>query len=85
MIYPQDCISAADRTEFLYKLQEKLRLEHNAKGKEYQDGVITEKEWGIWRNDIWDKRNNNVAEEILIQRKLLKNSIKYNPLTSEAD
>lgn len=39
--FPTECTSAGDRTEYCYKAQEVLRIEHNVVGKWYRDGILT--------------------------------------------
>jgi len=41
IVYPPECKTTYEKTGVLYRAQELLRLEHNAKGKEYREGKIT--------------------------------------------
>lgn len=66
-------------TEFSYITQEKLRLAHNQKGQDYNDGVITKKEWEDWKKGYFDPRSSAICVEILTAKNLLKKSVKYNP------
>jgi hypothetical protein len=42
--YPVDCITPVQRTEYVYRCQELLRLVHNVMGTWYRDG-ITQNVW----------------------------------------
>lgn len=42
--FPINCVSIQDRTEYCYRAQEVLRLEHNVVGKWFREG-ITEAEY----------------------------------------
>ncbi|MCK5581953.1 MAG: hypothetical protein KAJ18_11855, partial [Candidatus Omnitrophica bacterium] len=75
--YPQDAINKHDKTEFAYIAQEKLRLEHNAKGKDYRDGIITESQWKAYLENRFNPKQLKISEAILEQRALLKNSKRW--------
>ena len=47
----------ADRLKYLYRLQEKLRVYHNAYGKKYRDGIITLEELREFQITWFDPRN----------------------------
>jgi len=49
--------------KFLYRTAELLRLEHNAKGKEFRDGVITEAEWEEYKKSFF-ARHKKILNEI---------------------
>ncbi len=42
MKFPQDCVSIADKAEYLYAAQDKLRLIHNAFAHWYKEGLTEE-------------------------------------------
>ena len=69
MTFPIDCTSAGDRTEYLYRLHEKLRLEHNAQGARLREGAITEGQWRAWLEGAWKPRHSGVMDAILHERK----------------
>lgn len=58
---PQD---DKERLKYLYKFQEMLRLFHNQKGQEFEDGKITEREFRSFQNGWFDKRNLLICQEI---------------------
>lgn len=96
MKYPIDCTTPKERSEFLYKLQETLRLEHNSD----ETQKLSKKQFEIWVKGTWKERSDNVIKEILKQRALasdkvveeiqeekhlLKSSTKWNPKLTDAD
>ena len=74
---PINITTPADKTEFLYKAEETLRLLHNSKGMDYKDGKITQEEWETWLETYYFPRHRGVIIKILENRALLKNSTKY--------
>ena len=46
MKFPQDCVSIADKAEYLYAAQEKLRLIHNAFARWYKEG-LTQQQYNL--------------------------------------
>ena len=65
-----------DKLEFVYNAKEKLRLLHNAKGQEYKDGKLTEKEWNIWLNDYFMPRSQAIEKQSCeLRTALLKSNI----------
>ena len=70
--YPVDCTTAGHRSEYLYRLQEKLRLRHNNKGAQLAAGDITQAEYDDWLTNTWTPRSNRVSDAILRQRKKMK-------------
>ena len=80
MTFPIDCTSAGDRTEYLYRLQEKLRLEHNVRGDRLRAGQITEDQRRAWLEDVWKPRHSGVTDAILHERKRMAgNDPAYTP------
>lgn len=75
--YPGDCLTPSEKTEFCYRAQELLRLEHNIMGKKYKEGEITEIEWKEFLEDKFEPLSQKICEGININRELLKNSTKY--------
>lgn len=88
--FDAECSSAGDRTEYLYRLQEKLLLEHNANGKDFRDGKITETQWRAYLADTYEPRSKRIEDEILIERKRMKGrdetyTPKWDPELTKAD
>ncbi len=75
--FPQDCTTPAERTEYCYRAQELLRLDHNSKGQDYKDEVITEEEFISYRIITFDPKQSQILETMLKQRKELKISTKW--------
>lgn len=61
-----------DRIAYLYNLQEKFRLYHNQKGKDFRDGKITEKEFQEFQKTWFDDRNDFICTELNKCKKQLK-------------
>ena len=59
------------RTEFLYRLQEKLRVAHNVQGARFRSGAITEAQWLNWLETVWNPRHDRVTAGILHYRRRL--------------
>lgn len=76
--YPSDCITPAEKTEYCYRTQELLRLDHNTKGTDFKDSKITKNEWETYRVETFDPKQATVVNELLKQRTLLKASTKWN-------
>ena len=60
---PSD-ITNKDRLKYLYRAVELLRLEHNAKGKQYRDGVISKKDWEVFVATSFEPRSKRIFVEI---------------------
>jgi len=56
MKFPQDCVSIADKAEYLYAAQEKLRLIHNAFARWYKEG-LTQEQYSLLPEKIRNKYN----------------------------
>ena len=77
VIYPTGTTTASNKTAFLYRVQEKLRLAHNVQGKKYTNKEITKAQWESYL-ETWDKKNDATVEEILKERSKLKNDTSWN-------
>lgn len=62
----------AERTKYLYRMQELLRLEHNDKGQQYKDGKITLEQWDNYRNLQFTPKSDLIINEILKCRQSFK-------------
>lgn len=47
--FPPDVDTREERIEYMYNLQEKLRLRHNFVGARYRNGQITEEQWQTFK------------------------------------
>ncbi len=74
--YPADCLTDADHTEYLYRAEELLRLEHNDMGTKYREGKITGAAWDAFRNE-WDERSLALTQEIVAYRRKHKESKRW--------
>jgi len=69
--FPSLVTSAAEKTAFLYRLQERLRLEHNKVGGWSRTKRVSRKEWDEFLRG-WNEKNDKVVNEILSAREKLK-------------
>ena len=76
--FPQDCTTPSGRTEYCYRAQELLRLDHNAKVADYKDGKISKAEWQTYKTSTFDPKQETVIKELLKNRDMLKTSTKWN-------
>jgi len=51
LVFPANCNSPRERTEYCYRAQELLRLVHNGMGKWYREG-LTESQWDKFPNRL---------------------------------
>jgi hypothetical protein len=51
----------SDKLELLTRAEEKLRLEHNIKGKDFREGKMTQEEWDNYRNNIFKPRSKKLG------------------------
>ena len=75
--YPVTAITTQDKLEFCYIAQEKLRLEHNAKGKDYREGKITKAEWNEYLSIIFNPKLDLIIGDLLIHKSKMLKSTKY--------
>lgn len=75
--YPTLATTTQDKLEFCYIAQEKLRIEHNAKGKDYRDGKISKAQWEAYLKDSFMEKSVAITRDLVIQKNALKKSIKY--------
>jgi len=54
----------SERIAFAYAAREKLRLDHNAHGKDFRDGKITPDEWAAYLAEDFQPRQNAINETI---------------------
>jgi hypothetical protein len=63
--------------EYALNAQEKLRVEHNAKGKDFTDGKISKEEWETWKKEYFDPRSKAISISIGSLRESLLKSNAY--------
>lgn len=71
MKFPNDAVTPKDKLEFLYIAQEKLRLEHNAKGDDFRNGVITENEFRDYQKNSFGIRQQKISKQIAVIQPLV--------------
>ncbi len=71
MKYPEDCITAKDKTEYLYIVQEKLREEHNDMVTLRENGIISLEVQKKHIDDDFMPRSAALCREIAIERSKL--------------
>lgn len=64
MRFPIAAVTSRDKLEFLYIAQEKLRLEHNAKGEQFKNGQITEQAFRDYQKNVFDVRQAKISSRI---------------------
>ena len=69
MEYPKDCITAKDKTEYLYIAQEKLKNEHNDRV-----GVLSVTGMGSYIKDDFMPKSHKLSQEICVERAKLSKS-----------
>lgn len=75
--YPITATTNIEKMEFCYLAQEKLRLEHNAKGKDFRDGKITQEQWDDYVNNEFRVKQDLIFQDILNIRSEFTKSTKY--------
>lgn len=75
--YPINCTTTQDKIEFCYIAQQKLQDEHNAKGKDFREGKITEEEWREYLSKEFDPKQSIVMDNLIKCKVELKKSTKY--------
>lgn len=75
--FPITASAISDKMEFCYIAQEKLRLQHNAKGKDYTEGKITKEQWEAYKKDEFDVKQEVIIKALLEQKEAMKKSTKY--------
>lgn len=77
MNYPQSAQTDLDKLEFAYAAQEKLRAEHNSKGADFRNGVITEDEFRGYLRDRFKQKKDLICSEILRLKSQIKSSTRF--------
>jgi len=52
------------RLRYVHAVRELCRREHNARGREYLDGKLTEVEFRDYEADVWRRRKGAIAEAV---------------------
>lgn len=84
--FPINCTNAGDRTEFLYRTKELLRLWHNEQGAKVRRGDMTQAQWQDWLERVYYPQSNEVGDQILEQRRRMEGrDLSYTPRFEPAD
>ncbi len=59
--FPGDCTHSGDHMEYLARLKEKLRLEHNVEGEKVRSGKISRAEFDAWLEADWEPRQRKMT------------------------
>ena len=78
LTFPGDCTTPAERTEYSYRAQELLRLDHNVKGQDFKDSKISKSEFDTYQENVFLPKSDEIVKNLLEQRALLKKSNKWN-------
>lgn len=65
---PLSITKSQDKLSYAYEIQEKLRLLHNEKGKDFREGKISEQEWKIWLKNFFNPKHFAINNVILQER-----------------
>lgn len=75
MKYPTSIKTDNEKLEYLYRYQEKLRLEHNEKGKDFREGRLARAAWDDYKINQFRPLNCELGELLAPLR-----SLKADPL-----
>jgi len=59
-----------EELRFLYRVNEILRLEHNAEGTKFRDGVITEAQWDVYKQGFRARQKRILGRASAIRKRL---------------
>lgn len=71
-------LSNSDKYGQLYRLYELLRLEHNKKGEQLKNNIITKQEYDNYIKNDFEPKHELIINEILKYRTLIKNDTQIN-------
>ena len=87
--YPLGVETIEDKLAFFYKAQETLRLEHNSKGEDYKNGLITKKQWEEYIIKEFNPKQESIVVNLVTQREMVRKSTRFavnlNNLVSDKD
>lgn len=79
MKYPIEVITNGDKIEYLLKLQEAMRLDHNEKGQKFKNGEISEEEWLSYKRGEHEIKMNKLFKEQWFVKEAMKASTRFVP------
>lgn len=71
IVYPQQVKTPSEKTSYLYRLYEKLRLQHNEMGSKYHDKIISKQEWASYLSKF-NIKHDLIINDLLTARAALK-------------
>ena len=74
ILYPVDCITEASRLSFCFRLDELLRIEHNAMGAKLRQGLITDIEWKTYLKNTFEQKSKAIHAGINVNRAIAEKS-----------
>ena len=74
ILYPVDCITEASRLSFCFRLDELLRIEHNAMGAKLRQGLITDIEWKTYLKNTFELKSKAIYAGINVNRAIAEKS-----------
>lgn len=77
LIFPVDCKTPAERTEYAYRCQELLRLRYNEMGQKFRDGKLSKVDWDNFQKNVSEPATNEVVRAIGKYREFLKQSKRW--------
>ena len=93
VVYPLTCITGGSKLAYVYGLQEKLEIEHNAEGARYNgdmdkfakgevtdsDRIKAETRWDTYRKTLFEPASDLIVQEVLKWRQYAKEFHYWNP------
>ncbi len=74
---PTSVVTNENKIAYSYRAQEKLRLLHNIKGKDFREGRLTKEQWESWKTSYFEPRNAAISLQIIEAKKTLKTATIY--------
>ena len=75
--YPTTIKKDSTKLEFLYNAQEALKVQHNAKGLDFTNGIISKQEWEDYRKNDFKVKDEHIGNGIMEMRENMLKSNKH--------
>ena len=76
--YPSGVNDNQKKIEYLYNVEEALRVQHNAKGKDFKDGVISKQEWEDYKKNEFEAKREHIINDMVKAKTAMQKSKKHN-------
>lgn len=81
---PVQVDSVPEAALYVFILQEKLKLEHNAQGVLFNAGNLAEEDWNAYK-EVYEQKRDLIYKATEDLKNLLRKSTKYNPSIQLSD